>query len=143
MRQQIYDKALNLASTQRRLSATIREYNSAHGFEQADRNTEKLNEVRRKGGDLGGALNRAGQAHEISDLSFPEYSCPMQNMRAAEAAAAELPYLQGEDLHQQMRRVRQLIATANRQQRETEATTSKGHHDPPLEIGRASCRERV
>ena len=52
-------------------------------------------------------------------------------MRAAEAAAAELPYLQGEELHQQMRRVRQRINTANRQQRETEATASKGHHDPP------------
>ena len=76
MRQQIYDKALNLASTQRRLNATIREYNSAHGFEQADRNMEKLNEVKRKGGDLGGALNRAGQAHDLTDLSFPEYSCP-------------------------------------------------------------------
>ena len=73
----------------------------------------------------------SGQAHDLTDLSFPEYSCPAQNMRAAEAAAAELPYLHGEELHQQMRRVQQLINTANRQQRETEATTSKGHHDPP------------
>ena len=52
-------------------------------------------------------------------------------MRAAEAAAAELPYLHGEELHQQVRRVQQLIITANRQQRETEATASKGHPDPP------------
>ena len=41
------------------------------------------------------------------------------------------PYLRGEELNQQMRRVQQLINTANRQQRETEATASKGHPGPP------------
>ena len=50
MRQQIYDKALHIASTQRRLNATMREYNNVHGFEPARGNTEKLNEVRRKEG---------------------------------------------------------------------------------------------
>ena len=109
----------------------MREYNTAHGFEPTMGNTEKLNEVRGKGGDLGGALNRAGQVHEHSDIGFPEYSCPTQNMKAAEAAAAELPYLQGEDLRQQMLWVQELITAANRQQRETEPTASKEHHDPP------------
>ena len=60
MRQQMYDKALHLASTQRRLNVTMREYNTVHGFEPARGNTDKLSEIRRKGGDLGGALNRAG-----------------------------------------------------------------------------------
>ena len=101
MRPQIYDEALHLASTQRRLNATMREYNTVHGFEPARGNTEKLNEVRRKGGDLGGAMNRAGEPHEHSDIVLPEYSCPTQNMKAAEAAAAELPHLQGEELCQQ------------------------------------------
>ena len=45
MRQQMYDKALHLASTQRRLNVTMREYNTVHGFEPARGNTEKLNEV--------------------------------------------------------------------------------------------------
>ena len=52
-------------------------------------------------------------------------------MKAAEAAAAELPHLQGEELRQQARRVQELIATAKRQQRETEATASREQHDPP------------
>ena len=109
----------------------MREYNTVHDFEPARGNTEKLDEVRRKGGDLGGALNRAGQPHEHSDIVLPEYSCPVQNMKAAEAATAELPHLQGEELRQQARRVQELIATANRQQREVDATASKGQHDPP------------
>ena len=96
----MYDKALHLAPTQRRLNAMMREYNTIHGFEPARGNTEKQNEVRRKGGDLGGALNHAGQLHEHSDIVLPEYSCPAQNMKAAEAAAAELPHLQGEELRQ-------------------------------------------
>ena len=79
MRQQMYDKALHLASTQRRLNATMCEYNTVHGFEPARGNTDKLNEIRRKGGDLGGALNRAGQPHENSGIVQPEYSCPAQN----------------------------------------------------------------
>ena len=53
MRQQMYDKALHLASTQHRLNATMREYNTVHGFEPVRGNTEKLNEVRCKGGGLG------------------------------------------------------------------------------------------
>ena len=34
MRQQIYGKALHLASTQHRLNATMREYNTVHGFDR-------------------------------------------------------------------------------------------------------------
>ena len=109
----------------------MREYHTVHGFEPARGNTEKLDEVRRKGGDLGGALNHAGQPHEHSNIVLPEYSNPVQNMKAAEAAAAELPHLQGEELHHQARRVQELIAAANRQQRKTEATASREHHEPP------------
>ena len=73
--------------------------------------------------------------HELVEVFHEDLvhqvGCPVQNMRATKVAAAELPYLHGEELHQQTRRVQQLINTANRQQRETE------------EIGRASCRERV
>ena len=57
MHQQMYDKALHLASTQRRHNATMREYNTVHGFEPARGNTDKLNEIRRKGGD------QIGRAH--------------------------------------------------------------------------------
>ena len=78
-------------------------------------------------------MDRARQPHERPDIVQPEYSCPVQNMKAAEAAAAELPHLQGEELHQQMRQAQELIATANRLQRETEPAASRvlALHDPP------------
>ena len=69
MRQQMYDKALHLTSTQHRLNAMMREYNTVHGFEPARGNMNKLNEIRRKGGDLGGAINHAGHPHEHQTLS--------------------------------------------------------------------------
>ena len=43
------------------------------------------------------------------------YSSPVKNMRAAEAAATELPNLAGEELVQQ-HRVQELLAAANKQQ---------------------------
>ena len=124
MRQHMYDKALQLATTQRRLNATMREYNTVHGFKPARGNTDALNEIRRRGGNLCGAMDRA--RNDYPDIIQPEYSCPVQNMKAAEIAAAELPHLQGEELRQQVYRVQELVARANL-----------------LQIGRASCRERV
>ena len=125
----MYDKTLHLASTQRRLNVTIREYNTVHGFEPARGITDKLTEIRRKGGDLNGAK----EPLERPNIVQPEYNCPVQNMKAAEAAAAELPHLQGEELRQQVRRVQELIATTKRMQRETEPDGSRvfALHDPP------------
>ena len=127
----MYDKALHLASTQRRLNATMHEYNTVHGFEPARGNTDTLNEIRRKGGNLCGAMDRA--RNDYPDIIQPEYSCPVQNMKAAEIAAAELPHLQGEELRQQVYRVQELVARANRLQRETEPAASRdlALHAPP------------
>ena len=54
-------------------------------------------------------------------------------MKAAEVAAAEFLHLQGAELHQQMRRVQELIATANQLQWETEPAARRdlALHDPP------------
>ena len=46
----------------------------------------------------------------------PVYNTPAKNMRAAEATAAELPSLQGEDLLRQQRGLQDLLIAANRQQ---------------------------
>jgi hypothetical protein len=43
----------------------------------------------------------------------PTYSSPVKNMRAAEAAAAKLEHLEGEELLQQQQRIHNLIANAN------------------------------
>jgi hypothetical protein len=40
------------------------------------------------------------------------YSSPVKNMRAAEAAAAELGNLEGEELRLQQHRLQELLATA-------------------------------
>ena len=78
-------------------------------------------------------MDRAKQPIERPNIVQPEYSCPVQNMKAAVAAAAELLHRQGEELYQQMCRVQELIATANRLQRETEPAGSRvlALHDPP------------
>ena len=43
MRQRMFDKAIDLASRQRRLDTRMRKYNTVHGFEPARGNTDKLN----------------------------------------------------------------------------------------------------
>ena len=45
----------------------------------------------------------------------PKYSTPAKNLRAAEAAATELPGLPGEVRRKQHDRVNELVVTANRQ----------------------------
>ena len=90
-----------------------------------------LNEIRRRGGGLCGKMDRA--RNDYPDIIQPEYSCPVQNMKATEIAAAELPHLQGEELRQQVYRVQELVARANRLERETEPTGSRDTalHAPP------------
>ena len=48
----------------------MHEYNTVHGFELARGNTDKLNEIRCKGGHLGGAMDRARQPHEYPTSSI-------------------------------------------------------------------------
>ena len=108
----------------------MREFNTIHGFEPARSHTDKLSEIRHKVGNLGGAMDRTVQPLERSAFVQPEYSCPVQNMKAAEAAAAKLPHELDEQLRQQMRRVQELITTANRQQRETETEQGLGAPQP-------------
>ena len=61
----------------------MHEYNTVHGFEPARSNTDKLNEIRHKGGNLGDAMDHAKQPLERPEIVQPEYSSPVQNMKAA------------------------------------------------------------
>ena len=62
------------------------------------------------------ALDRDGQPEPPLVIVLPTYSTPAKTLYAAEAAAAELTNLEGEELPEQHLRVQTLLATANRQQ---------------------------
>ena len=113
----------------------MREYNPAHGFTPAGDQPSWLHEVRRRGGNLGGRLARDDQPAPRLAFAQPTYGSPVRNMRAAEAAAEELPNIEGEELRRQQQRVRELLAAANRQQAEAKPAGLAGSeqmaHPPP------------
>ena len=76
-------------------------------------------------------MRLAGTVQSTTEIYTRTYTLSLHD--ALPISAAELPHLQGEELRQQMCRVQELIAAANRQQRETEPTASKAGapHDPP------------
>ena len=76
--------------------------------------------MRARGRDLNAEIDRdgrSGSARTASHMSAekPRYSTPGKNLRAAEAAAAELPGLSGDARSRQQDRVNELVAIANRQ----------------------------
>ena len=78
-----------------------------------------MDEVRTRGRDLNAEIARDGRAKSGRTASYvsadkPRYSTPAKNLRAAEAAAAELPGLSGEARRKQQDRVNELVVTANR-----------------------------
>ena len=80
----------------------------------------RINEVRARGRDLNAEIDRDGRARSARTASHmsaekPRYSTPGKNLRAAEAAAAELPGLSGDARLKQQDRVNELVAIANRQ----------------------------
>jgi hypothetical protein len=65
-------------------------------------------------------MGRDGRSKSVVSASFvsadkPKYNTPAKNLRAAQAAAAELPSLSGEALRKQQARVNELLDIANRQ----------------------------
>ena len=80
---------------------SMREYNSAHGFTPVANPVSRIEEVRARGRDLNAEIDRDGRARSARTASHvsaekPRYSTPGKNLRAAEAAAAELPGLSGD-----------------------------------------------
>ena len=68
-----------------------------------------------RGKNLAAELDRAGKSgSHLSSVHTPRpvYETPAMNMRAAEAAAAELSGLEGEERERQQQRVNELIPEA-------------------------------
>jgi len=97
-RQRILYEAETVAASQRRLEASLREFNHVHGGTPAAAGPSRLGQVQRRGGDLGNEMLRDGQAGLRPAAAMPVYSTPAKNMRAAEAASRELEHLEGEEL---------------------------------------------
>ena len=109
-----------MARVRREFDIVLLEYNSAHGFTPVANPLSRIDEVRARGRDLNAEIARDGRAKSSRTASHvsadrPKYSTPGKNLRAAEAAAAELPNLSGDARSRQQDRVNELVAIANRQ----------------------------
>src|SRR4051812_21851962 len=102
----------------RRLEAAVWEYNAVHGLKQCVIPLPVIDElriaVREVGRELGGAQQPGATTIIAPQIS---YSSPVKNMRAAEKITTELEDLEGEELRERMRRMRDLLAVANQQQK--------------------------
>src|SRR4051812_39308796 len=77
-----------------------------------------MEELRAAGREVGRELEGAQQP-AVSTVLVPQiaYDTPMKNMRVAEQIATELEHLEGEELRERTRRMRDLLTAASQQQR--------------------------
>ena len=99
---------------------SMREYNKAHGFTPVVARPSRIDDVRARGKNLNAELARDGKSRSSRTASHisadrPKYSTPAKNLRAAEAAVAELSSLSGEARRKQQDRINELVYVANRQ----------------------------
>src|SRR4051812_16115078 len=102
----------------RRLEAMVREYNAAHDVRQRTIPPPVMEELRAAGREVGRELGGAQQP-AASTVLAPQiaYSTHVKNMRMAEQIATELEHLEGEELQERTRRIRDLLTAASQQQR--------------------------
>src|SRR4051812_6831549 len=107
-----------MEADKRRLEATVREYNAVHGVRQRTIPPPVMEELRAASREVGRELGRA-QQQAVSTVLVPQiaYSTPVKNMRAAEQIATELEHLEGEEMRERTRRMRDLLTAASQQQR--------------------------
>ena len=130
-RRYLLEEAKKLKMQQRELERSRREQASAMGHAPVSRLPGRLRPVGYRGKNLAAELERAGRSgSHLSSVHTPRpvYETPAMNMRAAEAAAAELSGLEGEERERQQQRVNELIRAANRQQAAKAARTSQHLH---------------
>ena len=136
-RQQWAERTKLVDAERRRLEATIREYNAA--LMAAPRAVEPA--------IFGDFLffGRAGGEEPVwamhpavsSDGPHPAYSSVERNLRAAMQVAGGLETLEGDELQERERRMRELLVAAGRQQAELELHQQSELH-PATEAGRRS-----
>ncbi|KAI5015220.1 hypothetical protein ZWY2020_056610 [Hordeum vulgare] len=105
-RRQILEEGIVIAAAKRLMKDAQHEYNSACGLTMTADGPSRLGEVR-------------GRGRVITDIlgaKQPIYDTPTANLRAAHAAMAEMPSLEGEERVLQEKRVKDLLDTANEQQ---------------------------
>src|SRR3954465_12706722 len=107
-----------MEADKRRLEATVREYNAAHGVSKRTIPPPVMEELRAAGREVGRELGGAQQP-TVSTVLAPQiaYSTPVKNMRAAEQITTELEHLEGEELRERTRRMRDLLTATSQQQR--------------------------
>src|SRR4051812_18376946 len=114
--------AERVLADERRLRAITREYNAAHAVRRGPVGPAAMADLRSRGREVGRQLSGAGQPTrpaqptESAFVERPTYSTPDKNLRAAEQIAIELEDLEGDERHQQTRRMRELLAAAKEQQ---------------------------
>ena len=119
-RQAMLRDAVEMSKAREEFDRDLREYNLAHGFTPVGNNPSHLDAVRNRGRELNAELAKDANARTSRTVSVvsagrPKYSSHGKNLRAAEAAAAELPNLTGEARARQQDRVNDLVRTAARQ----------------------------
>ena len=88
--------------------------------------------MRNRGRDLNAEIDRDGKSrsHSVAPASAlsdrPVYDSPAKNLRAADAAAAELSNLTGSERDRQQFHVNELVRVANQQNEQLRAKTGAG-----------------
>jgi hypothetical protein len=116
-RRNILQEAIEVAQIRQEFDITLREYNKAHGFTPIAAQPSRVGEVRNRGRNLNAEMGRDGRSKSVVSASIvsadkPKYNTPAKNLRAAQAATAELPSLSGEALRKQQARVNELLDIA-------------------------------
>ena len=118
----VLEEAQKVAEQKRELERSMREYQSAHGLTPMSKQPSKIGLVRNRGRDLNDEIARDGRAKSIATASAsvlsdrPVYDSPAKNLRAADAAVAELSNLTGDEKQRQQLRINELIHAATQQQ---------------------------
>ena len=120
-RLQLLTEAKEVSRMKLDMEMRMREYNKAGGFKPVTPRVAVA--AKDKGKNLSRDFAKVAES-STRDTSVsgrytstlePKYSTPAKNMRAARAAAEELPHLTGDALLKQQARVTELLAVANRQ----------------------------
>ena len=115
----VLEEAEKFAPAKRELDRSLREYHSAYGLTPMSKQPSRFGQVRNRGRDLNAEIDRDDRSKSRSVASAsalsdrPVYDSPTKNLRAADAAAAELSNLTGEEWRRQQIRVNELVRVAN------------------------------
>src|SRR4051812_44389910 len=117
--------AEHVLAEKRRLELITREYNAAHAIARKPIVPAVLEGLRSRGRAVHQQLSgqeqparpvQPAQPVQSMFIQMPAYSTPDKNLRAAEQIAMELEDLEGDELRQQTRRMRELLTAAKEQQ---------------------------